>query len=154
LETTIVSFLAARRSADADVQALQSLTMEWWTRRRDVYDLRASEIVLREARAGDPEAAARRLEYLRGISLLGLTPEVDELAERIAIATAIPARAKADVFHIAAATVHAVDYLLTWNMKHLANPTLIHKVDAVCRLLGYQAPMICTPEQLLGDSPQ
>jgi hypothetical protein len=99
LETTILSFLAARPSADGDVRALQELTQQWWSQRRGDYDLRVSEIVLREVRAGDAEAAARRLGLVRGIPLVGLTPEVDQLAERIALATAIPARAKADVFH-------------------------------------------------------
>lgn len=151
VETTIVSFLTARTSTDAEVESLQRLTLDWWTRRRTLYELRVSALVELEAGFGDADAARRRLEALRGLPRLAILAEVDTLAERLVLGAGIPPKAKADAVHLAIAAVHGVDYLLTWNMRHLANPRISLQVEASCRLLGYRAPTVCTPEQLMED---
>jgi hypothetical protein len=87
---------------------------------------------------------------LAGIPLLEITPEVEELARLLQQGTGMPARAAADSVHIAVAAVHRVSYLMTWNLRHIANAELRSSVDRICRRAGYPPPVICTPDELMG----
>ena len=151
LETTVVSYLAARPSRDLRVAAHQQATSEWWTRRRGDFDLFASQLVVEEASAGDQEAASRRLEYLRGLPLLDLTDRTLALAEKLLTDAVVPTEAEQDALHIAVAAVHGMDYLLTWNCRHIANATMRGRIERTCVEAGCDAPVICTPEELLED---
>lgn len=148
LETTIPSYLTARPSRDLIKAAQQEITWEWWDR-RDRFDLFISQLVVAEARQGDPDAAAGRLKVLRGIPSLQMTEQGRELAERILEYVPLPDKAATDAAHIAVAAIHGLDYLLTWNCRHLANAALRHKIDFVCQDAGWEAPVICTPNELL-----
>lgn len=147
VETTIVSYLTARRSRDAVLAAHQTLTREWW-RGRAAYHLRVSQLVMDEAGAGDPLLRARRLRALHGISVLPLTDAATRLAKELVRRGALPQKATVDAFHIGVAAAHGVSYLLTWNCKHLANATMRSTIEAVCRSEGLSPPIICTPEEL------
>jgi hypothetical protein len=151
LETTIISYLTARPSGDLVTAAHQRITARWWVTRRDAFALHVSELVLREAEAGDPDFAARRLGLAAGLPVLALTPEAAALADRIVRATGLPGRAAADALHIAVSAVHGMDFLLTWNCRHIANAALRGRIEAACREHGYAAPVLCTPEELLGE---
>jgi hypothetical protein len=151
LETTISSYLAAWPSRDLVTAAHQQITHEWWQDRRDEFDLFVSQLVLQEASAGDPDAAARRLAFLDDLPLLEQNEEAVALAEVLVAAIPLPERAAADALHIAIATVHSVDYLVTWNCTHIANARLRGSVEAICRSHGYQPPIICTPVELRED---
>ncbi len=104
-----------------------------------------------ECAGGDPDAAARRSEALIGISLLDLTSEVVALSSAIMNSGLLPERAARDAVHISAASVHRLDLLLTWNCKHIANATILRDLDQLVRKIGYQLPVVCTPDELLGD---
>ena len=119
LETTVVSYLAARPSRDLRVAAHQQATSEWWMRRRGDFDLFASQLVVEEASAGDEEAASRRLEYLKDVPLLDLTDQSLALAEKLLTDAVVPTEAEQDALHIAVAAVHGMDYLLTWNCRSI-----------------------------------
>ncbi len=151
VETTVVSYLTARESRDLVVAAHQEVTREWWRRRRDEFELYCSQLVIQEASGGHKEAAQRRLQLLQPIPLLELNDAAKELARHLAKAAAIPRKATEDALHIALATVHGMDYLLTWNCKHIANAEMQRAVAATCRLWGYEPPVICTPEELMGE---
>jgi hypothetical protein len=110
-----------------------------------------SAAVLEEAARGDAAAAARRLEALSGIPVLAVGAEVSRFAERLLQTGAIPANAPIDAIHIAAAVVNGIDYLLTWNCAHIANAAVRAKIEQTCRAAGFQAPIICTSEELLED---
>jgi predicted nucleic acid-binding protein len=127
------------------------LTRNWWTR-RDRFELVTSGQVRLEASAGDSVAAAERLKALEGMPILSLTAESVHLAEKLAQSLKLPARARADAFHIAICAVHAVDFLLTWNCRHLANAVLANKIEETCGDAGFVPPRIVTPE-LLMDQP-
>ena len=144
LETTIPSYLTAWASRDLIRAAHQQLTREWWAR-RGAFELYSSRLVVQECQAGDPKAAADRLEALANVPLLEQTTDVDALAEALLREVPLPERAAADAFHIAIATVHGVDFLLTWNCTHIANVMLRSRIEAVCRRAGYKSPLICTP---------
>lgn len=152
IETTIVSYLTARPSRDLVQTAYQNITKDWWDRRL-AYDLRISQFVLDEATRGDSEAAARRLETLRGLPLLDLTDEAAALAVTLIANGGLPEKARVDALHVAVATVHGMTYLLTWNCKHIANATLRGRIQEICRFEGFEPPVICTPLELPEDAP-
>jgi predicted nucleic acid-binding protein len=149
LETSIISYLAARPSRDLVVAGHQQITHEWWQSRRTDFQLFASELVLTEAAQGDSTAARIRLDFMSGIATLETRPEALKLAQRLLHSGPLPHKAAADALHIAIAAVHGVEYLLTWNCKHIANAVLRPRVESVCRDLGYEPPVLCTPEELL-----
>jgi hypothetical protein len=151
LETSIISYLAAHPSRDLVTAARQELTREWWKRRRASFALYVSEAVLAEARAGDREAAARRAAILVDLPLLDITAEVTQLAQAVAHGLRLPRRARADAVHIAVAAGHGMEFLLTWNSTHIANAERRPIVERVCRDNGYMAPILCTPDELMGD---
>ncbi len=147
IETSIISYLSARPSRDIVVAAHQALTRRWW-RGRASYNMFVSQVVLDEAALGDPAVRTRRLRALRGIRRLALTDEATELARELVHRGALPKKATVDAFHIGIAAAHQVDYLLTWNCKHLANATMRGTIEAICRSAGLPPPIICTPEEL------
>lgn len=115
------------------------------------FDLYISQLVLDEAGAGDVGAAAQRLEVLRDLPLLELTPEVTALGMHLLREAALPPKAAADAFHIAFTAVHGMDFLLTWNCTHIANATMRPKIEAICRMNGFEPPVICTPLELVEE---
>ena len=147
IETSIVSYLTARTSRDVVTAGNQELTRLWW-RGRHEYSLLASDLVLHEAAAGDQKASARRLKALRDIPALALTEEAVRLAGDLVRYGALPKKATVDAFHIAIAAVHVVDYLLTWNCKHIANATMRVTIEKICRSSGLRPPIICAPGEL------
>ena len=149
IETTIISYLAARPSRDLIVAGHQQITHEWWQTSRHNFAVVSSQLVVREAGAGDPEAADARLAFLAGLTLLEITEEALTLAQRLLQAKAIPQDFPEDALHVAVAVVNGIEYLLTWNYKHLANAGMRSKIEATCRELGYEAVIICTPEELM-----
>ncbi|MGA1367456.1 MAG: type II toxin-antitoxin system VapC family toxin [Blastocatellia bacterium] len=148
IETSVVSYLAARPSRDIIVAAHQQLTLDWWENQRHQDDHFISQIVLEEAQAGDRQAAEKRLAVLENMPLLEIDESVIRLAETLVQSHAIPIKAVQDALHIAVACINGMDYLLTWNCKHIANAKMRSKIEQVCREEGYVAPIICTPEEL------
>jgi predicted nucleic acid-binding protein len=151
LETTIISYLAARPSRDLRVAAHQQATAEWWAGGRHDFELYVSQLVLEEAAAGDADAAARRLGLIEGLDFLNLTEACLALAEKLVADGSVPAEAEADALHIAVAAVHGMDYLLTWNCRHIANAMMRTRIQRSCFEAGYDAPVVCTPEELLEE---
>ncbi|WP_231616149.1 type II toxin-antitoxin system VapC family toxin [Novipirellula artificiosorum] len=107
-----------------------------------------SQLTLDECADGDPEAAAERLEVIREIPLLDQSSEAEALAGLLIERLAVPATEPRDALHIATAAVHGVQFIVTWNFKHILNPHLQGKIGDTCREAGYVPPVICTPEQL------
>ena len=149
IETTIPSYLTARLSRDTILAGQQETTRLWWENKRVDYDLYVSELVLEETAAGDPAMAVARHAALAGLPQLAQTPEVDALAARLLEQGIIPPSAAPDAEHIALAAVHAMNFLLTWNCKHIANAVHRRRVEAVCAEAGLVCPIICTPYHLM-----
>lgn len=147
IETSVVSYLAAWRNPDLIMAANQEITKEWWESRNQ-FNLYLSELVIQEASAGNSDAAKRRLSLLEGIPEIDITEEVEAFAVALLNKVPLPQKANIDALHIAVAAVGGMDYLLTWNCKHIANATLRPKIEAVSRELGYEPPIICTPQEL------
>lgn len=149
IETFVISYLTARPSKTILGAAHQQITSAWWERRSE-YELLISEAVLRECRAGDPDAAQRRLAIVADLPLLLITEDALLIAEALLKKAIIPPKAAEDALHIAIATVYGVDYLLTWNCRHIANPEIQRSIAAYLEPVGLFLPFICTPEELLG----
>ncbi len=151
IETSIPSYLMARPSRDVRVAAWQQITSEWWDTARKDYEIFTSELTIVEASGGNPEAAERRLAVLREIPELKIDEEVQQLAELLIYMGGIPPFAEADALHVAVAAVHRMDYLLTWNCRHIDNATKKPIIRSICIGAGYPYPEICTPMELLPE---
>ncbi len=150
LETTFISYLVARPSRDLLVAAHQQATQEWWANRRSEFECNVSQVVIDEASAGDPAEVHKRLAAMTGLPVLEITEDAESLTQAILSAGILPLHAVRDAAHVAVAAVQTVDYLLTWNCRHLANAQTARRIALVCQRLGHQMPIICTPEELMG----
>jgi len=150
VETSVISYLAARPSRDIITAGHQQTTHEWWGSERANFSVYASPLVLREASAGDPVAVVARLQWLQGIPLLAITTEAERLAEALIQGAALPAKAAADGLHIATAAFHRVDFLLTWNCAHIANAIKRPLIEKICWDCGFEPQVLCTPDELIG----
>jgi predicted nucleic acid-binding protein len=148
VETSVISYLTARPSRDVIALGHQQLTREWWEQACREFEMYASRLVVAEAQLGDAVAAAARLAILEPITLLAETAACCALAGKLLAAGALPSKAASDALHIGVAAVHGMDYLVTWNCKHIANARMLRFVTETCRAAGFDAPVICTPEEL------
>jgi hypothetical protein len=147
VETSIISYLTSRMSRDLIVAGHQQITQEWWTKQRDKFELFVSQTVLEETAGGDQEAAQQRLSAIESLPLLEITEEAIALAKDLVRLGPLPEKAAVDALHIAIVVMNKVDYLLTWNCKHLANATFRSRIERVCRARGNDPVIICTPEE-------
>jgi hypothetical protein len=153
VETTVVSYLVGWLNRnDLQVAAHQEITRRWWATRRGDFELFASAVVVDEAADGDQALASERLQFLEEVKLLEVPVQAYRLRDELLLRTQIPAKAETDALHIAIATVHAMEFLATWNCKHIANAVTLPFVYDVCRAAGYEPPLVCTPYELLGES--
>ncbi|HPC16671.1 MAG TPA: type II toxin-antitoxin system VapC family toxin [Candidatus Hydrogenedentes bacterium] len=152
LESSIVSYLAALPSRDLIKTARQQITHEWWAKRRHDFEVFVSEIVIEEISQGNSDAVQRRLEVVAGLPVLNLTEAAEDLAGFIVDRGGLPAKAVQDALHLGVAAVHGVDYLLTWNCRYLANAELMGGMSALLVERGFHPPVVCTPDELLGQN--
>lgn len=154
LETSVIGYATSRPSRDLIVAARQTVTRDWFFVAAQQYETYVSRLVVTESSAGDAQAVRDRLGLLQGIPRLEITDEVGQLAQRLVTKGAVPRKAVEDAFHIAVAAVHGMDFLLTWNFKHIANAAMRQAVERACREAGHEPPVICTPEELSTDEPR
>ena len=156
IETSVISFLRENPSASAESVERQRITRRWWNFYRPRYQLVTSQYVVDEANVGNPARAQERVQYLAGLPLVSLSSEIDDLAAQIITRTILPKDAIVDALHIASAAFSRVDYLLTWNCSHIANPMILPRVFRTLDDFGLPFPVICTPKDMLeeyGDDP-
>ena len=151
LDTSIIGYLTIRPSTNLITASNSVITQNWWDTRRQNFTLYISEVVLEELARGDQEIATKRLDLISELPLLALNEAVEELAQQFLIKSNLPPKASDDALHIALATVYKVDYLLTWNCKHIANAQIQKKLSQISIESGYELPTICTPYELMGD---
>ncbi|MBN1293509.1 MAG: type II toxin-antitoxin system VapC family toxin [Candidatus Latescibacteria bacterium] len=151
IETSIFSYLTAHLSRNLITAAWQQITFEWWSLHRNGFELYISELVVAEAERGDTQAAEKRLAELHGIPELSITEEAIAFAEKLIKGGALPHNAADDAMHISVAAVHGIDYLLTWNCRHINNAEMKPFIRKICNDYGYIYPEICTPQELMGE---
>lgn len=152
IETSVISYLTANPSRDILVTSHQKITSAWWKERKSKFNIFISQFVFEEASKGDPSAAKKRLKVLREISLLEISETALDLAKKLVGSKIIPSKSLIDALHISVATVHNMNYLLTWNCKHIANAEIRPILTKISIKNGYVLPIICTPEELMGEN--
>ena len=109
-----------------------------------------SQIVVDECSAGDSSSAFERLSLITEISVLAVSPNARELADKLMLKQGIPPSEPRDALHIAIAAVNGIQYLVTLNFTHIANAETRATIEQICRDCGYVPPVICSPDELLG----
>jgi len=148
VETTVISDATALPARDVVQLGRQVVTREWWATAAQRFDLFVSPVVAKEIRRGDPDAAQRRIDALVGIPQLDVSQRELELARKLVEGKSVPKEFPDDALHIAVAATHAMDYLVSWNFKHITNGHMIPLVERICNMEGYVCPCICTPQML------
>lgn len=151
IETSIVSYLTALPARDLVAAAWQNATSRWWETQRGRFELFTSQLTVGEAARGHPDAAKRRLAALAGIPHLSMPEALTDLAVALLAEGALPRKATDDAVHVAVSAYHNVDYLLTWNCRHIDNAETKPLMRSICAVQGYTCPEICTPLELMGE---
>lgn len=148
IESSVISYLVAEPSRDVVIAARQAITQTWWRNQRMSFDLYISSLVEQEIARGDAEAAKRRLQEIETIPLLATSQEAERLAQDLVAKGAVPANSKEDALHIGIAAAAGIDYLLTWNFKHINNAHTKAAITAIVEAHGFVCPVLCSPEEL------
>jgi predicted nucleic acid-binding protein len=151
IETSVISYRVARPSRDIIVLARQEITAEWWDSVLPHLDAYVSPVVLDEIAGGDQQAQTLRLQLVANMPPLAVDERIISLAEAICEEIRLPERAQADAYHIAIPSVHGIDYLVTWNCKHIANAFMLRKIEQIVQAKGFTMPVVCTPEELMEE---
>jgi len=149
IETTIISYLTAKPSRDLIIAAHQQITSDWWTDVRPQVDCYVSPFLIDEASRGDAIYAQKRLDEIVDFTVLEVNEEIEDLAQEYFAALQIPEKAKIDAFHLAVAAWHKMDYVLSWNCKHIASGRVQKTLQEINLRLGVHTPIVCTPEELM-----
>ena len=149
IETTVIGHLVGHMLADPIVAGRQAVTRQWWPTAIAKYRFFVSKVVAEECAAGDPDAAKERLEVLESLDFIATSPSVDELARKLIEGFAVPKTEPRDAVHISLAATNGLEYLVSWNFKHIVNPKTRLAIERVCREAGLEPPIICTPDELM-----
>jgi predicted nucleic acid-binding protein len=150
VESSIISYLTSRPSRDLVKAGRQAITFEWWLRSKKEYEVYISALVEEEIAGGDPVAAAKRLEAVANIPSILITSEAQSLAEALVASKAVPDNSVRDALHISIAATQGIEYLLTWNFKHINNAETKALIARVVEADGWVCPVLCSPEELGG----
>ena len=151
IESSVISYLTARPSRDLVIAGHQAVTTEWWDDRRRQYDVYVSPLVVEEISAGDASAAEERLRAIADIPSVAIAAEAESLASALLAANAVPEKSARDALHIAIAATQGIDYLITWNFKHINNASTRTMVINAVSDFGLICPVLCSPEELMGE---
>ena len=149
LETSVISYFTAPSRKEARAAAFQQATHQWFTALAGEYDLFTSQLVAEEAAAGNRERARERLAVIELYPRLLISTEVRTIAPYILRAANLPPGALADALHIGLAALNGMDYVLTWNMRHIANEDVRQRLRAALAAKGIVCPKLSTPLEFL-----
>jgi predicted nucleic acid-binding protein len=151
VETTIPSFYHETRTA-ADIVARRRWTRQRWSNAAERYELVTSPAVLDELAGGPRERIAERLTLVRELPLLAVEPGIAEIVHAYIRHKLMPADPAGDALHLALASYHKCDFLVTWNCRNLANANKFGHIRRVNTMLGLFVPILATPLELLGGN--
>ena len=148
IESSVISYCTSRTSRDLVIAARQSITQDWWNTNLKRFEVYVSPVVEREVSAGDQVMAKKRLELILDIPALRVTIIAQQLVDGLLKAKLLPAGCLDDALHIGVAAARGMDYLLTWNFKHINNAETKHGILLYIQDAGYTCPILCSPEEL------
>lgn len=150
IETSVISYYVAERSENIRVAGHQLSTIDMWKQLNE-FEVYISDIVVEEASKGSREQSDRRLFVLKDFHLLDRNKKILELTKTLLYKKAIPEKCPEDAAHIAIAAFYNMDYIVTWNFKHINNPFMKKKIRKIVEESGYICPVLCSPEELIGE---
>ncbi|HEY7157009.1 MAG TPA: type II toxin-antitoxin system VapC family toxin [Gemmataceae bacterium] len=151
IETTIPSFYHEVRT-EPEMLARRAWTREWWDDRRSDFELATSEAVLDELENGEFPQKGDALALIQGVALLDIGEAIGEIVDAYIKHHLMPADPVGDALHLALASYHRCDFLLTWNCRHLANANKFAHIRRINGILGLFVPSLVTPLELLGET--
>jgi len=151
VETSVISYYTARVSRDLVVAGHQQITQDWWKNDLPRFDSFISGLVISEMRRGDPAAVQARIAAALGFGILDVAPDAQELAQAYFEALNLPASARPDALHLAVASLSGMEYLVSWNCRHIVSGRVRKVVQEINERRGVESPIICTPEELQND---
>ena len=151
IETTIPSYVTALPAKNVIIAGKQETSRQWWEEKKEHFELFISPFVIEEAEKGDADMSALRIGLINDVPILAVDDTVTDIARAILAKNIIPEKAATDASHIAIATRHGMDFLLTWNCTHIANAQILRFIRKEVENFGYELPIICTPDELMGD---
>jgi hypothetical protein len=152
IETTIPSFYYSIRT-EPDMAVVRDWTRQWWRDERHNYSLVSSVAVLDELERGDHSNKADKIDLLLGVRMVEVAEETDEIVEVYLRHKLMPKDLAGDARHLAVASFHKCDYLLTWNCRHLANANKVGHIRRINAMLGLPTPQLVTPLELVAETP-
>jgi hypothetical protein len=151
LDTSVISYHTARLHRDPIIRSRQLTTRRWWETFHNLTQFCVSTYVLEEIAKGDQQAASLRKSLIHGAKTLDPTPDTEKLARRPLRELGIPQRSEVDACHLAVAAMNRIDYIVSWNFKHMANDGVREAYDAACKSAGLAPPEIMTPQTMLNQ---
>ena len=151
LETTFFSFFFDERTAPAIV-AMHDWTRQFWNERRNLYNLVSSEAVMAELRKGNVLHKEAAITMAQSVPFVRIQPKIVEIVQAYVEHKVMPQDPAGDALHLALASFHECDYLVTWNCRHLANANKFGHIREINRTLGLKSPELVTPQELLGET--
>jgi predicted nucleic acid-binding protein len=152
VESSVISYLAARPSNDLVKSARQAVTIDWWENQRASFDVFVSALVEEEISRGNPDAALKRQEFTSQLPNFAISDTACEIAEQLVKSKTIPRNSPEDALHIGIAAAEGAHYLLTWNFKHINNAETKLIISKLIEEMGYIPPVLCSPEELGGSN--
>ena len=151
IETSVISYYTAKPNRDLVIAGRQEITREKWHKILSYFEPYISALVIQEAEQGDQHAAKERLAAISSLPVLSINELAEEIASILIKDGPIPHKNPEDALHIAIAAVNGMNYLLTWNFTHINNAQIKSKIISIIEHHGYKCPIICSPEELLGE---
>ncbi len=152
IETSVLSYLVSRISSNLVLAAYQQITRNWWEFQLPYYQPVTSDFVIEEITKGDATLSKERLKLIQKFRKLPVTDDVINLGDRYLRELVIPRKASLDAYHLSISVIHGMDFVLSWNFRHMANAFVRRKVEIINSGLGIVTPTICTPEELIREA--
>ena len=149
IETSVISYLTSRPTADPIKSAWQAVTAQWWNTKLTQVTACVSPYVIEEISAGDPHAAQQRIKMIRPLTVLDTNDQIEALADFLLLGGGLPSKARFDALHIACAAFHNVNVVMTWNFKHIANPVQLPVMRGLCAARGFRLPELVSPLEMM-----
>ena len=149
IETTIPNFYYETRT-EPDIIARKEWTVDWWNNHRHKYNLLTSEAVHEELNAGEYPEKINIQHLINDIPLIETNPEIIEIVQFYIHHKLMPNNPLGDALHLAIASYHKCDYILTWNCRNIANPNKFKHIQRINAMLQLYCPVLTTPLQMLG----
>jgi len=150
LETSFVSACVTGRK-DAGSVYRREKSLEWWAFQSQRHDMWVSGEVITELSQPGFRQCEEALKFIQGLPVLQIDPRVLKLAGILIDERVMPQPVTGDATHVAVSAVAGIEYVLSWNVQHLANPNKVIHLGKICAREGYVAPRILTPESLWED---